>query len=392
MSVCTDGSRLPSAIAPLRLPGEQHRPEQQERDQDVHPGPREDHRDALPRRLRVVGAPRRLGLEPPDLFGVHAGDLHVAPRGDRADRVLGLPPAHAEKRRREEQREALHPHAHGLGDGEVPELVQHDQHDDAEEGQDPAHGPSVAGGGPDPPPPYRSPQDSGRMTHYGVCGSAPVWSMGDTRVLHDDRRSAQPYAGDVPDPHPGGRRARPGASLAAAGFRRSAQGRAACGRADDRRGRRTRRPASWLPSSSPAAGRGRPSRGSSAPRSTATIRRHPPAPGPPPDGSRPRLNGAVKPCAISCCSPTGCQRAERLRIGASRACDRHPHERAEPPREDRGAPRALGRSGHRACLRWRAGARLLRRAPRDRRRRSSTCSWRPPPAQSVARGARATRA
>ena len=81
----------------------------------------------------------------PELLRVHAGDLHVAAaRGSRRSRTRsrrGGP----EQRRREEQREALDAHADGLGRGEVAELVQDDQGADAEERQDPAHRPSLAG-------------------------------------------------------------------------------------------------------------------------------------------------------------------------------------------------------------------------------------------------------
>ena len=123
----------------LEAAAEQDPPEQQKRDQDVDGGTGEDHDDPLPRLLVVVCAPGDLRVEIADFFGAHAGDLHVATSGDRADRILGLAPTHTQKRGREEQREALHAHAHRLGRGEVPELVQHDQQHDAKDGQDPAH-------------------------------------------------------------------------------------------------------------------------------------------------------------------------------------------------------------------------------------------------------------
>ena len=119
---------------------DEDRPEDRERDQDVHTRPGHDHYDPPPGRLGIVGAPAGLRVQVSQLFGVHAGDLHVAARRDRADHVFGLSPANPEQLGREEQREALHAHADGLGDHEVPQLVQHDQRDDAEDRQDPAHG------------------------------------------------------------------------------------------------------------------------------------------------------------------------------------------------------------------------------------------------------------
>ncbi len=71
------------------------RPEQHERDQQVHARPGEDHHDSLPRRLVAVGALGHLGVEPLDLLGGHARDLHVPPRGDRTDHVLGFSSANA---------------------------------------------------------------------------------------------------------------------------------------------------------------------------------------------------------------------------------------------------------------------------------------------------------
>ena len=62
--------------------------EQDEPDQQVHRRPGHDHDDPLPDRLPVVGA--RADLVRQLLGRVHAGDLHVAAGGDRADRVLGL--------------------------------------------------------------------------------------------------------------------------------------------------------------------------------------------------------------------------------------------------------------------------------------------------------------
>ena len=44
------------------------------------------------------------------------------------------------EQRPEEQREPLDPHAHGLGRCEVARLVQDDQRDEPQEGQDVGHG------------------------------------------------------------------------------------------------------------------------------------------------------------------------------------------------------------------------------------------------------------
>src|SRR5205823_1545445 len=66
-------------------------------------------------------------------------DAHIAAERQRADRVLGLAPAHARELRWEEQREALDAHANRLRDGEVPELVQDDQQDDPEDREGPTH-------------------------------------------------------------------------------------------------------------------------------------------------------------------------------------------------------------------------------------------------------------
>src|ERR1700730_10283824 len=137
-----EGAERPVAVEAARR---EYRPEDHERDKQVHRRARENHHDALPGCLGVVRAAGHLRLEVPDFLGVHARDLHVSPRRYRPHRILGLPPAHTDERRWEEQREALHAHADGLGDREVPELLEHDQDDDAEDCQDPAHGPSVAG-------------------------------------------------------------------------------------------------------------------------------------------------------------------------------------------------------------------------------------------------------
>src|SRR5918999_593951 len=126
---------------PVRGPLASDRPEEDEQQHEgedqVDRGPRRDHHDPLPDGLRVVGASPHLVGEV--LVGVHPADLHVAPRGDRADAVLGLPHLLARQDRGEEEREALDPHADGLGRGEVPQLVEDDQEREADEGEQPAH-------------------------------------------------------------------------------------------------------------------------------------------------------------------------------------------------------------------------------------------------------------
>ena len=124
---------------------DQHRPEQQKRDQQVDAGPGEDHDDPLPRRLRVVGASGHLRRQRLDLLRIHPGDLHVAPSGNRADHVFGLAALDPSDLRRKEQREALHAHPDGLGHDEVAKLVQHDQGHDPEDCPHPAHAISLAG-------------------------------------------------------------------------------------------------------------------------------------------------------------------------------------------------------------------------------------------------------
>ncbi len=78
-----------SAIAPCEAAAQQHRPEQHERDQDVDAGP------ARITAIRFHGAAcsrrgRRRAGRVSRFDRAHAGDLHVAARGDRADRVVGL--------------------------------------------------------------------------------------------------------------------------------------------------------------------------------------------------------------------------------------------------------------------------------------------------------------
>src|SRR3712207_8431919 len=60
----------------------------------------------------------------------------VAAERGRADRVLGLADLLLGDDRREEQREALDPHADGLRRGEVAELVEDDQRAEAQERED----------------------------------------------------------------------------------------------------------------------------------------------------------------------------------------------------------------------------------------------------------------
>jgi hypothetical protein len=124
--------------ADLRLAdGREVEEEQHQRDHEVHRRARGDHHDPLPDRLRVVGAVAHVLRQV--VVRVHAGDLHVAPERDHAERVLGLAPGLAPDERREEEREALRAHADRLGRGEVPGLVEHDQQREADEGEDPAH-------------------------------------------------------------------------------------------------------------------------------------------------------------------------------------------------------------------------------------------------------------
>jgi hypothetical protein len=127
------GDRV-AGVRPDQPPEEE---EQDEAEREVHGRAGEDHDDSLPDGLGVVGAVANLLREL--LGGVHAADLHVAAERDGADRILGLADLLAHEQRREEQREALHPHAHRLGGGEVPRLVEHDQHHEADERQEPAH-------------------------------------------------------------------------------------------------------------------------------------------------------------------------------------------------------------------------------------------------------------
>ena len=117
------------------LPEEHEQEDRGEHEVDDRTGG-DDH-DPLPGRLRVVGPGAHLVREA--LVRVHPRDLHVAARRDRPDRVFGLADLLPREQRREEQREALHPHAHGLGGREVARLVQDHEDDEAEEGQEPAH-------------------------------------------------------------------------------------------------------------------------------------------------------------------------------------------------------------------------------------------------------------
>ena len=116
---------------------EREREQDQEGDQHVHRRPRGDHDDPLPDRLVVVGA--RGDVRRKLLLRVHAGDLHEPAEWDRSDPVLGLAHLLADDQGREEEREALDPHARPLGHDEVPELVQDDERREARERQKPAH-------------------------------------------------------------------------------------------------------------------------------------------------------------------------------------------------------------------------------------------------------------
>ena len=75
--------------------GEQQPGDQHEGDDEVDHRPGEDHHDALPHRLAVVGPMGDLVRDL--LVRVHPGDLHVAPERDRADAVGRLAPAPARR-------------------------------------------------------------------------------------------------------------------------------------------------------------------------------------------------------------------------------------------------------------------------------------------------------
>ena len=64
----------------------------------------------------------------------HADDAHEAAQRDQPDAVLGLAEAAFDDRRREAHVELGDPHAHGLGDEEVPELVDEDEREQAADG------------------------------------------------------------------------------------------------------------------------------------------------------------------------------------------------------------------------------------------------------------------
>ncbi len=124
------------ARAGLRADRREEHEQQDEGQGEVHRRPRRDHHDPLPDGLRVVGPVA-------DLLGkilvrVHPGDLHVAARGDRADRVLGLAHLLAPEGGREEQRELLHAHANRLRGAVVAELVEDHEQRKADEGQEEA--------------------------------------------------------------------------------------------------------------------------------------------------------------------------------------------------------------------------------------------------------------
>src|SRR6185436_2191182 len=73
------------------------------------------------------------------VFGVHAADLHVAPRRDRGDPVLGLASFDRDELRSEEEEKLLDPHPCRLCGEEVSGLVEDDQQREAEEDQHPVH-------------------------------------------------------------------------------------------------------------------------------------------------------------------------------------------------------------------------------------------------------------
>jgi hypothetical protein len=117
----------------VRADQREEQEQQHKRQHQVHGRPRRDHHDPLPDGLGVVGPVADLLGEV--LVRVHPADLHVAARGDRADRVLGLPHLLAPDRRGEEERELLDPHAHPLGDAEVAQLVEDHEQREAHEGE-----------------------------------------------------------------------------------------------------------------------------------------------------------------------------------------------------------------------------------------------------------------
>src|SRR5206468_10085191 len=73
------------------------------------------------------------------LLRVHPGDSHVPTEWDRSDAVLRLSTSPLEEQRAEADREALDPHAGELRSREVAQLVQEDEHQDADSGQQPGH-------------------------------------------------------------------------------------------------------------------------------------------------------------------------------------------------------------------------------------------------------------
>ena len=199
---------------------------------------------------RQHGGRRGLRRGPRQFLGAHAGDLHVAAEGQRADRVLGLATPDAKQRRRKEQREALYAHADRLGRGEVPQLVQHDQRDDAEDRQNPAHHTSLAGGRPRSAGSRPSLQrrrhatispHSGRVTHYGLRGGPSRRQLGASRVARHGARPARTHAGDVSHAHAPGDRTCPRSLRRPTGRRARTRGRASRRRTCRRERARPRR-------------------------------------------------------------------------------------------------------------------------------------------------------
>ena len=69
----------------------------------------------------------------------HAGDGHVAPEGDRTERVVDVVPPHLRERRPEADRETPRAHADRQGAVEVAQLVNDDEQGQAQDGDQDAH-------------------------------------------------------------------------------------------------------------------------------------------------------------------------------------------------------------------------------------------------------------
>ena len=126
-------------IVAVDVAREQHRGEQDERQQQVDRRSGEDHDDPLPGLLHVVAALGHAQVDARQLIRRHPGDLHVAAERQHADLVVRLAAAKADEPRREEQREALDAHADRLGGDEVAGLVRHDQRTEAGDRDHPRH-------------------------------------------------------------------------------------------------------------------------------------------------------------------------------------------------------------------------------------------------------------